>query len=313
MKGRLPAQFASVILEHSVARNNRFDVEITLPKAVEKAINQSDEGDGLSGFINKASKAIKKVTSVAQKILGTGNPIDRTISVMVESVQFPGRSFATSEHNNNRPTRKLPHTALYEDVTMTFLVSEDMWEKLVIDEWMNSIYDAETNSFEYLENYASTIKIKQLDTRHDMTHSIVLKDAYPVTISALESSRSNQNDYHRLQVTFTYHYWIYDTEEEGIPDPFEDPAGFAEAMLDNGIANKAYDLITTGEADFTGEGLAVYNKVSTITKEYAGVSPAKAKTMLNKVDADLKLNDKIDSAQKANLSGKIRDVTNVLL
>lgn len=313
-KGRRPDQFHSVVATHGVARNNKFECVIGLPVVVEKLLNPDspESQSAFSKFVDKASSVMKKVTSITQKILGTGNPIDRTIGIMAESVQLPGFALEMGETKHNRMTRKLPTGATFEELNIVFTVSADMWEKIVFDQWMNAIYDRTTSQFEYFDNYKSDIYIKQLDNRQDVVHSIKVVDCFPSVITPLESDRSNQNEYHKLQVTFAYHYWEYDDTKEELPNPLEDPAGFAEALLDNGTVNKVYDFVTTGEANFTGEGLAVYNQVSKITTKYAGVSPNKANKMLNKVKSDLGGNSNIGSDAKDKLTGLIDNITDKL-
>ena len=62
----------------------------------------------------------------------TGPPssgIEENMMFRARTVDIPGRGIATTEYRIYGPLRKIPYGAVYTDVGVTFLLSEDLQEK----------------------------------------------------------------------------------------------------------------------------------------------------------------------------------------
>ena len=86
---------------------------------------------------------------------------------------------------------------------MVFLVSGNMKEKLFFDQWMELINPSSTFNFKYRADYVTDVVINQYDMQNNVTYKAVLVDSFPLAINQMGVNWNN-NDYHRLIVTFTY-------------------------------------------------------------------------------------------------------------
>lgn len=129
------------------------------------------------------------------------------LSMRCENAQLPGRTLQTGDLRIYGPTEKFPYQSSYEDITLTFIVGNSMIEKTVFNQWIDYINPTERWNFEYKKNYATNITITQYDLSDNEVHNVKLIDAFPISVSQLDLDWSNENQYHKLNVTFAYTYW----------------------------------------------------------------------------------------------------------
>jgi hypothetical protein len=89
---------------------------------------------------------------------------------------------------------------------MTFIVSENMEEKLFFDAWMEYINPSYKFDFRYKADYTSTLQVNQYDQQNKKIYSINLIDAFPIAVNQLDLDWSSES-YHKLTVVFAYTYW----------------------------------------------------------------------------------------------------------
>jgi len=155
-----------------LARPSKFDVSIPIPLA-------------LASYITTA----------------------RSLSFRCESVDMPGRTFATADRKmGSAPVEKMPYQTTYGESTFTFIVSDNMNEKIFFDAWMELINPTTDFNFQYKTNYAVDVSINQYDVTNNLTYSAVLKDAFPLMVNQMDM-QWNSDGYHRLSVQFTYRQW----------------------------------------------------------------------------------------------------------
>ena len=131
----------------------------------------------------------------------------RKLNFRCENAQLPSRTFATMDQKfGSNPIEKYPYQPQYNDVELTFVVSDDMSEKIFFDSWLEYINPSYTFNFKYKSDYATTVTINQYDVASNKTYSINLIDAYPIAVNQLDLDWSN-TDYHKLTVVFAYTYW----------------------------------------------------------------------------------------------------------
>jgi hypothetical protein len=124
-----------------------------------------------------------------------------------ENANLPGRMFATTEQKiGSNPVEKYPYLTTYNDLALTFIVDDDMNQKVFFDAWMNFINPTYNYNFRYKGDYATVITINQYDVTNKVSYSINLYDAYPVSLEALDLDWA-MDGYHKLRVTFAYTYW----------------------------------------------------------------------------------------------------------
>jgi hypothetical protein len=131
----------------------------------------------------------------------------RTLKFRCESAQLPGKSFATIEQKfGSAPVEKFPYMTNYQDIDLTFLIDDDMQQKLLFDGWMNYISPVYNFNFRYKSDYTTAITINQYDVQNELTYSVNLYDAYPIAMSQMDLNWNNDG-IHKLVITFAYTNW----------------------------------------------------------------------------------------------------------
>ena len=154
-----------------VARPNRFDVSVPVPI-------------GLIPY------------------LGT----TRRLNLRCESAELPGRTIQTTEMKIYGIQEKFPYMTSYSDISLTFIVGDDMREKKFFDAWLNWINPSYSYDVKYKSDYAVIIRVNQYGVGGNGTYSVDLLDAYPVAVNPLQLDWSSDG-YHKLTVTFAYTNW----------------------------------------------------------------------------------------------------------
>ena len=155
-----------------IARPNRFDVTIPIPLSL--------------------------ITYVSD---------GRNLSFRCDTAQLPGRSFETTERKlGSAPTEKFPYHTNYQESTLTFILSDDMNEKLFFDAWLELMNPTSNFNFQYKSNYSTDISINQYDVSGQLTYSVVLQEAFPIDMNQLDMDWS-ADGHHKLAVVFCYKQW----------------------------------------------------------------------------------------------------------
>lgn len=170
----MPANISQFInsFTKDVARQNRFDVLIPVPLPL-------------------------------LQFLGT----TRQLNLRCESTNLPGRTMATAEQKfGTNPTEKHAYQSNYNDLDMTFIVGNDMQEKIFFDSWMEYVNPTLSFDFNYKNDYIATLTINQYDQYNKLTYSVNIIDAFPIIVNQMDLDWS-ADGVHKLTVVFAYRYW----------------------------------------------------------------------------------------------------------
>ena len=136
----------------------------------------------------------------------------RDLTYRCEATELPGRTFQTAQKKmGSAPVEKFPYHTDYNEVTMTFIVTDSMKEKVFFDYWMDLINPTTDYNFQYKANYAVDISINQYDVSNQLTYAAVLREAFPIGMNQMDVDWSNGEAYHKLSVIFTYKQWNNNT------------------------------------------------------------------------------------------------------
>jgi hypothetical protein len=182
-------EFKSTISKRDgVARSNRFAVYMNIPiisvSLTNMVTNLLKGNSAMSGSVN--------------------NP--RDISVLCETTGIPGIDFGVMETQYGIKRRKLPNSFDQQDITFTFMMTNDYFSRNFLDTWCNSVVNKLDATFNYKSDYASDIVIQQLDTKNFPIGGVKLYNAYPVSVQEIQLSNMNENDITKITATFTYDY-----------------------------------------------------------------------------------------------------------
>ena len=155
-----------------IARTSRFDVQVNIPVVLYPFVKTS-----------------------------------RRLSFRCQNADLPGRTLSTTERKmGSAPSRKIPYLTTYQESNLTFLVSDDMSEKILFESWLEAINPTTTYNFNYPANYVADVIITQYDLQNKPSYQVVLEDAYPISVNQLDLDWSSENP-HRLSVVFAYTRW----------------------------------------------------------------------------------------------------------
>jgi hypothetical protein len=154
------------------AKSNRFDVSIPVPLT-------------LIPYVNSA----------------------KSLTYRCENAQLPGRTFETLEQKiGSNPVEKYPYKTSYTDIDLSFIIDSDMSQKVFFDAWLNFINPNYNYNFRYKGDYVTTITVNQYNSQGELSYSVDLIDAYPVSMNQVDLDWS-ADGYVKLNVTFAYTQW----------------------------------------------------------------------------------------------------------
>ena len=143
-----------------------------------------------------------------------GDPVGK-INFTCRAAQLPGKTFATASAKVYGPVFKVPYQTMYGDTSLTFLCTNEFYERKLFERWTEAIMPPDTNNLRYPKGdssrYLTNIKIIQYDEFIQQIFAVELIDAFPTSIAAQPLSWSEEG-FHRLTVTFAYQKYkpIYD-------------------------------------------------------------------------------------------------------
>lgn len=171
--------------------------------------------------VAKASHVEVQITPPPKLDLGS----TRDLMFRVDSVELPGRTVQTIDHKfiNYGPINKVAYAPVYGDVSISFILSNDLREKYYIEQWQDLMIDTDALTegtepmrkfnAQYFDDYVGTVDIRQYNEsgKHTTTHKLI--QAYPIIINPI-SMGWNESDIARMTVQFAYRY--YKVEKDGI-------------------------------------------------------------------------------------------------
>ena len=144
--------------------------------------------------------------------------------LLCKSCTLPGKRISTTEATHNHNLSKKPYSAATDEVTMSFIMTNDYYIKKYFDMWQEMIIDTSGDHYKafYKNDYVTDVTIQQLSASNDVIpgYSIQLRNAYPIQVGAMELDNESEG---LLEVSIT---WEYDNfKSVGLIDGFEDVVG----------------------------------------------------------------------------------------
>lgn len=224
---------ASISRRGGMARSNRFAVYITHPTKKIDLLNTD-----LSSLLGNAARSVIQTGELPSIKSFFEDPRDAYL--FCESASLPGRQVATNDFYTGMKNIKKPYAYMNDDVTLTFNLTNDYYMYNYFKTWIDSIfpYKGDTRAVAYKRDYATDLVIQQLGNNDWVpVKSIVLKNAYPVTMSSVNLSNASENQVVQISITFTYDDW----EEQGIVAATSQPLTQGLSAITNSI-NKVRNI-----------------------------------------------------------------------
>jgi hypothetical protein len=204
---------SNVRAKDGLARPCRYEVILPIPPYINQFVGNSvlekilnfpnsiigDVTDAVSSFFSK---------SPADEYSQTSNSTTtRYLALQCENAELPGRTLLTQEAKVYGPTYKVPYQSQYNDATLSFICTNQFYERKLFDRWLEAIHPSDTNNIRFpkgsASRYLTNIKIIQYDDFIKQIFAVELLDAYPIGISAQQLSWGDDT-YHRINVQFAY-------------------------------------------------------------------------------------------------------------
>jgi hypothetical protein len=176
-----------------LAKANRFNVMFTPPKA-------SLLNGNLQGIISSAISGNFSAKNLVND--------PRDISLLCDSVTIPGKQISTLDVQTVKQLVKIPYGYLTDDVSLSFLLTNDYHMKTMFDAWINNIVDNDKYCVAYKEDIVTDVIIQQLDEQNTPIYGVKLEGAFPVTMSEIPLSNESVNTISRLNVSFAYDRYV---------------------------------------------------------------------------------------------------------
>ena len=223
------SQFASTISRSDVARQNRFEAQITGP----------------SGSMDYASL------------------------MLVESVEFPGQTIrSTPDLLRFGPQREVGQAVMYGDnVSMSFICRPGLPEKVFFEKWQQKVFDPNTWEVNYYGDYAQpySITLHQLDKKDGKRYTVEIFEAYPKTIVAQTYNATSNDSYQTLSVQFSFRYWTSSATSGGGGGVLGSGGGFNLGNLLGGAIGAYVSGGSSSLRDFaTGSALSAVKSMTGI-------------------------------------------------
>jgi len=196
-----------------VARGNRFAVYVSHPSKGMNSLLQFNPANLLSNLISGQGVRIGDFIS---------DP--RDMFLLCRTVTLPGKRIMTTEATHNHHNTKKPYSAATDEVTMTFLMTNDYYIKKYFDMWQEMIIDTSHEHYKafYKRDYCTDVTIQQLSASNDVVpgYTVKLENAYPIQVGAIELGNESEG---LMELSIT---WEYDNfRSVGLIDGFEDVVG----------------------------------------------------------------------------------------
>ena len=158
-----------------------------------------------------------------------------------ESVKVPGITLETTEvkRYGHDVRQKMPTGASYNDIGITFIEQDMNRVSKFFYYWLNRIYTFRSTSdigatltavptsglplslVEYKDYYSTRIEIDVFNNSGKLSMSIILEDAFPISMGDVSLGWGDRNSLYKLNVSFSYSFITIRNEING--DSFTDP------------------------------------------------------------------------------------------
>ena len=183
-----------------IARGNRFGVHITHP------LKNSGVFEGKKSIVREGPRnSFSREVTEFKDFLQNGEDT----YMLCSSVTLPGKRISTTEATHNHNLAKKPYSMATDEVTMSFMLTQDYYIKKYFDLWQEQIINSTHNHYKtsYKLDYCVDVEIFALNSQDDAVgYGTKLEMAYPIQVSQIELGEE-QEGLMSLSVTWEYDNW----------------------------------------------------------------------------------------------------------
>lgn len=135
---------------------------------------------------------------------------DQDMMMMCDSANLPGLSHMTNDIRTFGEITEVPYGVLYQPLQMSFILDSTMVVKGALDNWMNEVFNRDSRSIGYYDDYTRDISVYVTDRAGNVIYTQIMREAYPKSIGDIQMDYSNESIL-RVQVQLAYKWWEIDT------------------------------------------------------------------------------------------------------
>jgi hypothetical protein len=148
----------------------------------------SDAKSNLSNFVARVKKNGLLSASHFYVVIPNFSPnaSDRDLLMFCDAADIPGITLMTTEIRQFGELTTLPHAPMYQPVQLSFICDSTMDVKYALENWIDSVFNRNTRSFNFYDSYTKDIEIYIVDKQGNDVHKVTLYEAYPVSIGNIQ-------------------------------------------------------------------------------------------------------------------------------
>lgn len=148
---------------------------------------------------------------------------NRVLALRCEATELPGRQLVTQENRIYGPVYKTPYQSLYQEVTLNFLETSDLFVRRFFEAWTDTIFASHNNMLQFPDRYRVDIFLTQYDMTlpKDSANTAstsptgislspvatwILRSSFPTSINQMPVSWT-EDGFHRVSVNMAFEYY----------------------------------------------------------------------------------------------------------
>tara|TARA_Y100000114_G_scaffold46470_1_gene42243 strand:- start:3527 stop:4066 length:540 start_codon:yes stop_codon:yes gene_type:complete len=120
------------------------------------------------------------------------------------SVDMPGRQITTQPRRIGLKEEKVADGFLVDDVNISFYMPADGSIKQYFETWAQKAVLNVQGRIGYKVDYQKNVMIQQLKRDESVSHQVLLREAFPTSLQAIELSSETTNQLSRYSVQLSY-------------------------------------------------------------------------------------------------------------
>lgn len=187
---------------------------------------------------------------------------ERMLYLRSEQVRIPGVALNASDNKRYGVgvNQKMPHNVQFSDISMSFLADQEGTIFRYFYSWINQIIDfngsvnyAGRPSYRvgYKDNYTTDIYIFVYDNYGNISKTITLIDAFPMSMNEISLDWNSQNTTMKINVNFAYREWTVDNVNTAFGSTLDSILGLFGGSLGDFTNNTSFGSFNTGPSLFS--------------------------------------------------------------
>ncbi len=151
----------------------------------------------------------------------------KELSLRCYESEIPGKNLRTISHAEYGPSHGYVVGADYNEINLSFYVTDDLyarkfftlWQEFISDNEPISASDSGSHDVEFYDFYVGTLMITTYTSSGFPNHTTICEEAFPVAVQSIPLSWESQDNVMKVNVAFKYRYQrtIYYPVAPGLP------------------------------------------------------------------------------------------------